>query len=250
MVFASSAVETLDEAVIFHMALVLIRGGIAEALRHPVAGTTAADREMTIAIRTAIESACKAVSIGPDVFGLTFRPVISALAEVGRQIHGQTTSDLGVALAQRSRLLLAKRSGWPSLRAAWVEVLQQGRSGSVAEAEAIVDGARRAHAPRRAEVEAQKFRRQEDAKTVARRNLRETRRSESIQQRHTREFASAVQAVERTLAKDKQQATAVARQEVRAEREKERLRLARQRWASDPQRTTEELLAGPPLDLR
>jgi len=226
MALGTRAVETLEKAIAVHTALVLIKAALSESML--------ASPSSSVALVRAVDVACSAAGIERVDLGLTVRPVISALSEVGRQIHGNTTTDLAAGLAQRRELLEAKSSGWPALRTAWVKILAQKNPW---EAESIVNAARHAHCLHRCSMDVRQVR-------------QSITRQETTEERNAREIASAVQAVEQALAAEGRQAKAQAKAEAKAQRTKDRQeaeqRASRRRWAADPQRTTEELIAGPP----
>jgi len=144
--------------------------------------------------RGALASSCELIGLQLNDLGLSFRPMVSAIAEIGRQIHGQMTDDVTTALAQRVALLAAKAAGWPELRAEWIKILRTSRSSE--EAEAIADTAWRTHAPRRAAVAARASR-----SLTSSRRLQQLERQveESTEEAQARKLASATNAVERAI---------------------------------------------------
>jgi len=144
-------------------------------------------------IHQAISAACEVVGVSMVDLGLTYRPVLSAVALIGRQINGRATTDLAQALTQRDRLLAARCSGWPALREEWVRMLAERRS--LEDAEAHVEAAMRSFLPKRAKI---------DARHTAHRMRKEQQvlapnTPEIEEQRRKKELAAAVRAVQRTL---------------------------------------------------
>uniref|UniRef100_A0A7S4ST05 J domain-containing protein n=1 Tax=Alexandrium monilatum TaxID=311494 RepID=A0A7S4ST05_9DINO len=193
LVISSRNVDSLEQAVQFHTALELVRNRL-EQLRCDPAEVS--DNALAKDFDAAIEGACANVGTRPADLGLRFRPLVSALAEVGRQLRGRATGDVRTALGERRRMLEAKQGGWPKLRAAWVEVLVASGA-SAQEAEAEVEAAWRSHARRKAEAEARKLRQQG---RQAGRRPRALLREEAPEERRARELAAAARAAERALA--------------------------------------------------
>eukprot|EP00928_Gymnodinium_smaydae_P071558 TRINITY_DN55107_c0_g1_i1.p1 TRINITY_DN55107_c0_g1~~TRINITY_DN55107_c0_g1_i1.p1 ORF type:complete len:561 (-),score=145.78 TRINITY_DN55107_c0_g1_i1:105-1787(-) len=135
----TKGVAELEDALKHHSVLVLVRNDVTD--REP------APERLWEAFEKAITKACDDVCIRRSELGLSFRPGVSAIAEVGRQIHGQSTSDLWTALEKRRELVAAKAAGWSQLREVWIRLLVESRS--QAQAEVFVDTAFRAHESQR-----------------------------------------------------------------------------------------------------
>ena len=204
---------------------------------------------LTQRFQAAISAACRVAGVEELDLGLIYRPIVSASAEIGRNIYGRATADLEAALRQRAALCAAKEAGWAALRAAWREALSETKGPE--EAEAFIEAARRAHAPRRAEVEARRLRRQLDTSQEGRRRYRQELKDETEEVRQQRELSAASRALERALGGGGGRAAekAAAKAAALAERRRKAFEKARRRWMADPRRTTAELLAGPPPDL-
>lgn len=180
LVVASRSVEAIEKAVHHHTALTLLKGSLDGMRLGQGAAPAPEPHALADSFRRALAATCEAAGLEEEDLGLSFRPVVSALAEVGRQIHGRTTTDLDAALAQRARLLAAKQAGWHELRSAWVEAMAEAK-GSVEEAEAAADAAWMAHASCRA---------------------RATEKGARLEERRCLKLAAAVQAVQRALKAD------------------------------------------------
>lgn len=253
MAVASRPVETLEKAIAFKTALVLLRSSLASLCgARSTSSPSTVEGPLVSKARAAIAAACRVAGIEEKDLGLSFRPVVSAVAEVGRYIHGLVSEDVGVALQQRAELLTSKTAGWAALRVAWIQVLR--KSMEEIEAAAMVDSAWKSHAPHRARVEARRLRRDEDGYSGGLPQRREANRHESPEEAAAREFAAAVQGVERAVGVEDRKAAvdskAATRAKAKEEREEGQRAAARRRWAADSRRTTEEILAGPPPELR
>lgn len=237
VIFVTSLVPNLEDAVNFHTVLVLVRNGFLSALTE--LGFFDVDA-IANRVDSVITASCRVAGVDRVALGLWFRPVLSAVAEVGKQIVGQRTECLRSALEQRQQLVDAKAAGWHALSRVWVQMLSKQRTRE--EAQAIVNNAFKAHGPKRAKIESNKFRRQVAAAFKP-----------QAQQLGPREWSDAVRSVARALRTEERNAEAAARAErvvqKRADKENSRRLDARRRWLSDRKRTAAELIAGPPADL-
>eukprot|EP00929_Paragymnodinium_shiwhaense_P062954 TRINITY_DN31473_c0_g1_i1.p1 TRINITY_DN31473_c0_g1~~TRINITY_DN31473_c0_g1_i1.p1 ORF type:complete len:410 (-),score=83.30 TRINITY_DN31473_c0_g1_i1:308-1537(-) len=215
MTITSRTVETLERAIVFNMAMLFIRRELTKlAERSDPLESLAAGR-----FREIVETACQAASscggedatgadgvkLTPEELGLTFRPTVSALSEVGKNVYGTSFKDLGAAIKQRGELLSAKQEGWPALRAAWIKLRTKG-SESETDATRAVDEAWLAHAPKRAEAER---RRPKGAGGKGAQQHGDDEIVESAveepQQEKNRKYALAIEAVQRVLNSEQQQ---------------------------------------------
>mmetsp|Transcript_158510 Transcript_158510/g.281052 ORF Transcript_158510/g.281052 Transcript_158510/m.281052 type:complete len:166 (+) Transcript_158510:1-498(+) len=135
--------------------------------------------------------ACNVMGASQADLGLTFRPGVSAVALVGRQINGRATTELAAALQQRERLLSAKSAGWPALREEWVNMLAETRS--IEDANTHVDAVMRAFRPKRAEINARQMQRE------IRQQRTQPIKAETPEEQQDRQLAAASRAVEKAL---------------------------------------------------
>lgn len=131
LLIAAAPVASLEEAICQHTALVMLRAEMA-GLRETADAMGV--EAVAAKFEGALESACASAGVAADVLCLSFRPVVSALGEVGKQITGLRTSDVRTALRQRAELLEAKAAGWEALRPVWVGILAQAKGAEAAEA--------------------------------------------------------------------------------------------------------------------
>lgn len=272
-------VQNLEAAIELHTILVSIKQVVNDEVQ--TSGTKMKDAAVLGAlVRRGISTVCAETGVTVEEIAPSYRVMIyaSALTSGTTIVYGRYSTELDDALQQRERLLIAKESGWPAFRDAWVDIMQLAitpresawgsalsRPKTQEEAVAIADEAWTKHAAKRQSKEEQLRRKQErgDAREQRRSKRQENLQSsaEARQLHLLRQVARAALATERALRANARRALAERRaaealvqlealracreQRVRERAERERSD-RRWKWLRDPSRTTEELLRGPP----
>lgn len=253
LVIYSRATKNLENAVELHAALMLLRhhflentgeddvcekGGLDERVKH-----------LEAIFNVGIVHVRNEMGLCDADLGLSFRTLVAAYSEIGRQISSHLTRDLTGVLKQRERLLAAKREGWTSLRAEWVNILSRVHGDG---AQAIADSVweSRAKARETAELRAHAAKLRAEQRLEARRARTVARSGSKRVLSGLERLALSASRLERAVVAEKRAADLALLRSRREEQRIKRRRLAAQRrWEKDPSRTMEEIMRGPPPEI-